>query len=127
MAKAQIATFLGPQPGISITGDHAYGYSGVITYDTTTPTTFLKFKTGKYYLVGNVAFYSSEGGNSDIFVELKLNGTIIMKARYAQQQYSTNDQPAPIVIPPMTEFEGLMGTDISQDLTMTITGRVYDA
>jgi len=130
MAKKQIATFLGPQPGISITGDHAYGYSGIIENSSSTVVPYLKFKTGKYYLVGEIAFFNTEGGNSDTFVEIKLNGTIIVKARYAASTSNPSvnlEQPVPIIIPPMTEFEGLLGTDVTQDLTMTLTGRVYDA
>jgi len=100
-------TFTGPAEALEIVGDHGYAYSGVITYGTTTPTTFLKFTSGNYLFVGEMAFYSSEGGNSDIFLEAKMNNVIIIKARYAQQQYSINDQPSPIIIPAFTQFEGL--------------------
>tara|TARA_R100001086_G_C11801593_1_gene248988 strand:- start:452 stop:844 length:393 start_codon:yes stop_codon:yes gene_type:complete len=130
MAKAQIATFLGGQPGISIAGNHAYGYSGIIENSSSTVVPYLKFKTGKYYLVGEIAFFNTEGGNSDTFLEIKLNGVIIVKARYAASTSNPSvnlEQPVPIIIPPMTVFEGLLGTDVTQDLTMTLTGRVYDA
>jgi len=113
---------------LNIIGNHAYAYSGIITYGSSSVTTFLKFTTGSFYLVAEVAFFNSEGGNSDSFLELKLNGVEIVKARYAATTTNPNgnlEQAIPIIIPPFTEFEGLLGTDVSQDLTMSLTGRIY--
>ena len=110
---------------LNIIGDHAYAYSGVITYGSSTPKTFLKFTTGNFYFVGEIALYNNEGGNSDIFAEVKLNGSIIVKARWSQPTTTEIINPIPIMIPSFTDFEGLMGADVSQDLTMTLTGRLY--
>jgi len=126
MAKKQIATFLGPQPGLSIAGDFSYAYSGIINHGSITPTSFLKFKTGDFVFVGNVTFFVTETGNdSDTLLELKLNDVIVVKARYIYAHWVTTDQPIPIIIPANTNFEGLLGTDTTQDLTMSMTGRIY--
>jgi len=119
-------SFTGPAEALEIVGDHAYAYSGIITYGGTTPITFIKFTSGNYLFVGEVSFFNSESGNtSDTLLELKMNDAIVVKSRYIYSHYATNDQPIPIIIPAYTEFEGLLGTDVSQDLTMTMVGRIY--
>ena len=120
--------FTGPAEALEIVGDHAYGYSGVIQNSSTTPAPYLKFTTGNFYFVGEIAFFNNEGGNSDTFLEIKLNGAIIVKGRYAASTSNPSvneEQAVPIIIPSYTEFEGLLGTDVSQDLTMSMSGRIY--
>jgi len=121
-------SFTGPAEALEIVGDHAYAYSGIITHGSSSVTTFLKFTSGNYYFVGELAFFNTEGGNSDMFLELKMNGAIVVKGRYAGIPGVGNlEQATPIIIPSYTEFEGLLGTDVSQELTMSLTGRIYRA
>ena len=73
-----------------------------------------------------MSFFVNETGNdSDTVLELKLNDVIIVKARYIYSHWATTDQPVPILIPAYTKFEGLLGTDVTQDLTMSMVGRIY--
>jgi len=118
-------SFTGPADALEITGDHAYAYSGIIENSSSTPVTYLKFSTGNFYFVGEVAFFTTEGGNSDTFLELHLNGGVIVKGRYSTAANLNLEQATPIVIPSYTDFEGLLGTDVTQDLTMIMTGRIY--
>ena len=53
MAKKQIATFLGPNKGLSIIGNHAYAYSGPYQASTTS-VIVLDFSTGNQYVVGKL-------------------------------------------------------------------------
>jgi len=127
-AGAPLGSFTGPAEALEIVGDHAYAYSGIIENSSTTVVTYLKFQTGNFYFVGVVAFFNTEGGNSDTFLELKLNGAVLVKARYAASTSNPSvnqEQPVPIIIPSYTDFEGLLGTDVTQDLTMIMTGRIY--
>ena len=57
MAKKRIATFLGPQLGLSIAGTHAYAYSGVIGIDDN-ETTQLEFQTPDKVIRALVIFNS---------------------------------------------------------------------
>ena len=121
-------SFTGPSDTLDLVGNHAMAYSGVISNSSTTPVPYLKFTTGNFYFVGEIAFFNNEGGNSDTFLEIKLNGAIVVKGRYAASTSNPSvnqEQPVPIIIPSYTEFEGLLGTDVSQDLTMSMTGRIY--
>ena len=123
-------SFTGPAEALEIVGNHAYAASGVINDASSgsAATTMLKFTSGNFYFVGEIAFFNTEGGNSDTFLELKLNGAIIVKARYVASASNPSvnlEQPVPIIIPAYTEFEGLLGTDVTQDLTMSLTGRIY--
>ena len=119
-------SFTGAAETLEIIGNHGYAYSGIIENSSSTVKTYLKFQTGNFYFVGVVAFFNTEGGNSDTFFELKLNGAVIVKGRYAGVPgFGNLEQATPIVIPSYTEFEGLLGTDVTQDLTMILTGRIY--
>ena len=121
-------SFTGPAEALEIVGNHAYAYSGIISQGSSTPSTFVKFTSGNFYFVGEIAFFNNEGGNSDTFLEIKLNGAIVVKGRYAASTANPSvnlEQAVPIIIPSYTEFEGLLGTDVSQDLTMSMTGRIY--
>ena len=119
-------SFTGPSDSLELVGDHGFAYSGIISNSSSTVIPYLKFTTGNFYFVGEVAFFDSEGGNSDVFMELKLNGAIIVKARYAGSPNIANlEQATRVIIPSYTEFEGLLGTDVTQDLTMSMTGRIY--
>ena len=59
MAKKRIATFLGPQLGLTVLGDHAMAMSGIISAGATqdTPDTLLSFTTGDFYFVGTIQFF----------------------------------------------------------------------
>ena len=56
MAKKRTATFLGPNKGLSIAGNHAYAYSGEITLPNATETTMLDFASSSENLKAQFGF-----------------------------------------------------------------------
>jgi len=118
----QALNFVGVEPR------HAYAYSGVINVSagSSADTPFLVFNTGSSIVVGDLAFTVTQGGNSDIFFNLKMDGQIVIDARYSQTQYATEEQAFRIVIPPFTKVEGILGADNTQDMTMIFAGRAYE-
>jgi len=80
MAKKQIATFLGPSLGLSITGDYCYAYSGGINLNNESKI-FLEFRTGKYTVVAGVQTTVKLGGlnvGKRIQTKISLNGSPII-------------------------------------------------
>jgi len=138
MVKKQIATFLGPQLGISTVGNHAYAYSGNIgTENTQSLTPMLSFTTGDYYLVGNwtvcgavnISGDSDTGGIDQFY--LSYNGVTIQSLKTdTQQEDSPTLYTIPILIPPRTVVvcEGVSSLDTNSWLiSQSIVGRIYNA
>jgi len=102
MAKKQIATFLGPNKGLSITAEHAYAFSGIIEI-TDSETTMLEFDIGSIYLVGTVQFNYVELSSNDMVYNIYLNNQVIQGYLSHQTAGSSEpDNPIPILIPPHT-------------------------
>jgi len=134
MAKKRIATFLGTQLGLSITGNFAYAYNQ--SEMTATPTTVLEFTTGDYIFVGSVEFVGpirfaaaqiTSGDNGGI--SISLSGTIIA---YLKNETGEEDQQQAsvfsIIIPPFTnvKIQSLNAEDNSTYIQSTaMTGRIY--
>ena len=133
MAKKQIATFLGPQLGISYTGTHAYAYSGLLDSGASdVEVTFLSFQTGKEYIVGKFQFFYATDSvqGSDIVYRIKLNDNIISQYLDVEDIRMAGDphQPIPIVIPPLTKVTVTIASIAgAQQQAAMFTGRVYDA
>jgi len=134
MAK-RIATFLGTGKHLSIAGNFAYAYSGIVAV-APTDTTMLKFTTGNYLLVGTIQFlYASQADaapSDDVFYEMKMNGTSILsyiETGYASSNSMSPHDPINIVIPPHTEIEVIsqMGSSNTINQCVQITARVYNA
>ena len=81
MAKKNIATFLGPQSGLSIIGKHAYAYSSAFPANVSSITA-LEFTTGNEYIVGkfnlNSAVQFDSANIAGTFIQIKLNGANIL-------------------------------------------------
>ena len=128
MVKKQIATFLAPNKGVVILGEHCYAYSGSIAVGSA-ETTLLEFTTGKYYIVGLVHYSKNTFDGDDMQYQLYLNGSVVLGFT---DQYSANDfadQAYPIVIPPLTLVKATSTDDTGDNarpVLCTITGRVYD-
>jgi len=126
MAKKNIATFTGPQKGISIIGEHYYALSGIVNISNT-ETTMLEFQTGKYYCVGEWRGDYYENASDDVRFLCYFNNQLV------SSMTTTSNKPpidyAPIIIPPLTLviLTGQNITDTSAlDMMVAITGRVYD-
>ena len=133
MAKKRTATFLGPNKGLSIAGNHAYAYSGVKQANTATYTLF-NFTSGNYYFVGEITVSgatdnASPGvGLTSVFT-VSMNGTQIMLLKTDTDQ---EDMPTTVVVPiliaPYTVFEldGIdNGTTANRETSASIVGRIY--
>jgi len=134
MAKKNIATFLGPQPGISTIGNHAYAYSGQIQASDT-PVQHLLFTTGNTYLVGTIdclgPVKADDIGSGTISVFLiTFNGTEISTVKVESE---VEDQPSnssiSLIIPPRTEVKVTVDSTAGTTGLLTscnITGRIYN-
>jgi len=129
MAKKQIATFLGPQLGLSIAGDHAYAYSGVL--DIGAETDMLNFTTGNFVFVGTVQFNYVELNGYLFQYRFYLNNVALQG--YLEPSGSSGDpQPPtsiiPIIIPPNTVVkctaENLTDGTL-QNQVCSMVGRIY--
>ena len=135
MAKKRIATFLGPNEGLTIAGSHCYAYSGLLSVDTSEYEIF-NFTTGNYYTVGKftcngaVRISLVDVGSITVF-QLKLNGSNTVGVKV-----DTNDKDMPaqgfleVLLPPNTEV--ILSANSSESTTAekisaSYTGRIYDA
>jgi len=130
MAKKQIATFLGPNEGLSITGSHCYGYSGSInsTGAGSADTTMLDFFTPDQYIVGKLTVSSTNASSgNDEYLEMKINGQTVILSQYTNGGDQTNDQPFPVLLPSRSRVQVLWGTAGDYNATIILVGRVYNA
>ena len=130
MAKKNIAPFLGPNKGLSIAGDHAYAYSGVISV-TNTELSMLQFSTGNGYIRAIIQFNGGASGGGDNYAyRIKYDSQIV-------QEYVTNNntddapnQKLNLIIPPFTNVECTaqnVSDTSGNDQIVSLSGRVYDA
>ena len=123
-------SFTGPAEALEIIGDHAYAYSGANTTSGTgsANNTTCKFTSGNYYFVGTLAFYSDETGGATQYVDLTMNGQSVIKTSWdtAASSAMMSDTPVPIIIPPYTQVECLVGVSSGTDeWTTQLVGRIY--
>ena len=130
MAKKQIATFLAPNKGLSITGSHCYGYSGKVGCGNT-ETDLLNADTGNYYSKVKVLFaYGTDAVIGDDYIlRIRLNGAIIWQTtlNHVEAQYGHLNK-VDVVIPPHTTLRctAVNSSDASvNDMIVVVAGRVY--
>ena len=135
MAKKNIATFVGPNQGLSIAGDYAYAYSGTVA-STTGNQTLLEFTTGKEFIVGKITTAGSipnNGGgvaNGDITAfTLSFNGLEIARMKTeTTQEDSPTYSTYPILIPPHTALKLIvLSSGTNGSTSAIIVGRIYNA
>ena len=132
MAKKQIATFLGPNKGLSIVGSHCAAYSGDFASDAGNQTTYLKFQTGAEYIVGTCQFHYGQSGQDDDYdYTIKFNGiTICNYTTTGGREVGEPDYPIPLVVPPFTEVEMTcqnISTSTGRRHNVIFVGRVHNA
>ncbi len=133
MAKKNIATFLGPNKGLTVAGDYASAYSGQVSVPGagSANVTVLKFTSGSGIVVGHVCQQNDDAGGDQLFFRLKMNGQTVMYTSWdsaASSGPGLPSQPWPLLIPPRTEVEVLVGCSSgTKTFTTQIIGRVYDA
>jgi len=132
MAKKNVATFLGPQLGLSVLGKHAYAYSGVVSVGNS-ETEMLNFKSeNKYMVCGWFANFnqltSDPIATEDFRFILYLNGIQIAMMETSDSQAASRNMIQDIIIPPNTNVK-ITGRNytgaVVEPLGAVITGRVY--
>jgi len=110
-------------------GSHAYGYSGIIEVDQTSPE-FFSFTSAGSYFVGEIQFnYYDTSGDDDMRYEVKFNGKLVQSYIVSHSYiYTSPDNVIPLLIPPYTKVE-VTGYNISSTSGRTnaasIVGRIY--
>jgi len=137
MARKQIATFLGPNLGLSIIGEHCYGYSGPFARSTSQQI-MLSFKTGNYYAITELTCFGSVnpasgtvGGGETSGFTVKINGNevMIIKTDTAPED-SPHQYSMPFLIPPHSNITIEVvssGSGDAGNTECTIVGRIYNA
>lgn len=129
MAKKRIATFLGPNQGLSIVGSHCYAFSGSVQIQTD-PTDFVNFTTGNYYSVVKIQIDSTAGSGNNLDFIVKMNGGVIVENEIANdyQVYPAFSNALELIIPPYTKVQiyGTVATS-AKNWTLVLTGRIYNA
>lgn len=134
MAKKQIATFLGPNQGLSVIGSHCYAFGG-LNVASSTPLTTLDFTTGDQYIVGefqvNAALDDDDPAGSVVptTLNIKFNGqtVAIIGCGGATPDRRPSSIGQPVVIPPRTKVECIVDSIDEADRynSVTFVGRLY--
>jgi len=130
MAKKQIATFLAPNKGLSIVGDHAYGYSGVL--DISTEIDMLSFTTGNFVFVGTIQFNAMEISGEDFLYQFYLNNIVVQGFVDNDGAYAVPRPPTTfinVIIPPNTQVRATaqnQSDSAQRRQVCNITGRIYN-
>ena len=129
MARKQIATFLGPNKGLSVLAERCYGLSGVIANAASgsASSVMLDFTTGSYLAEVELYFLSNVDANSNVYVDATLNGESVYQGAWDQEP-SGKSSGGPLVrmiIPPNTKFIFKWGSSASKSATLSLSGRIY--
>jgi len=105
----------------------AYGYSGEVLVDQSTPK-LLSFTTGSETIMGKVQFnYYDTAGDNDIQWTLNINSEI-MQSAYQNQAFTPFFNEIYIVIPPysIVTFTGFnVSSNVGRKCAASITGEVF--
>jgi hypothetical protein len=126
MSKKNIATFTGPQKGLSRVGDKVYAYSGLIpaTNGTiSTAPTMLEFVTGRQPILVELSYNDTEVANYARYIRFLLNNVTVM-------DYVTDGSPHyfiqsvwKLIVPPLTELKVLANINgVTDNMSILLTG-----
>ena len=135
MAKKQIATFLAPSKGLSITGSHCYAFSGSVAALNSIQT-LLNFTTSNNYIVATLTMTAPFKMAAASLVDGRIRGfqldfngqTVGMYKVDSQQEDMPSVVEAQILIPPFTAVVLTCVDDSAAATyvgTANITGRIY--
>lgn len=131
MSEGSNSIFTGPQDGITVMEDGTvYGYSGAKSDaggGGSFNTTVFEFTTGKDPMLIDLNYTVANGTAEDIYIRLKLNGSIIFQAAYSSHEVlnGNGNLPVTLTLPPLSNFQMLWGIDtVTRDLFGVITGKV---
>ena len=133
MAKKQLTTFLGPNKGLSIAGDHAMAYSGQVQVDTSA-VEHLNFTSGNYLFVGEFTITGAINPSSPTdgliaIAQINFNGVGVMKLKVETgYEQMPSDAVVPIIIPAYTEVLVEVTSQVSTagyTTSANLTGGIY--
>ena len=119
------AQFTNAGKGLTVIGEHAYAYSGAVSFDDS-GSTGLDFQSGKQYIVSKLTWDVVGSSSDDVTLTLSLNGINI----YKPQLFDANHEIVPtlhFIIPPLTELKLIFTNNDSTVMEgyAVIKGRVY--
>jgi len=131
MVKKNVATFLGPNLGLSVAADHVYAYSGIIT-SVSSLATLLEFTTGSRTIKAIALFQLASGPASGVnyWFDIEFNGQVVnrqfLSKPYDSRQPSDSDN-LHIIIPPRTNCK-FTGNAVSgdKDFCVILRGKYID-
>ena len=127
MSKKQIATFLGPQKGLTVAGDYCYAYSGNVSVGQPAKQMLL-FQSPKEPIKGTLTMTKNNTDGDDYIYRLYFNGILVIGWANDYSAGGWNQVTMPIIIPPLTEVEVTAYNDTGdngRNINATIVGRVY--
>jgi hypothetical protein len=133
MAKTDLATFLGPNKGLTVIQDRCYAYSGVGNATASVSFEGLDFTTGAELIVGRIFFSIDDDdiaqGNQYGW-KIEFNGqqltTARLQAAVAKAPYYGIMPFYEIVIPPLTRVQVTGFTNNGGvNMCMVFSGRIY--
>jgi len=131
MAKKQIATFLGPQLGLTVIGDHCLAFSGLIASTNGTigsAPTMLDFATGDKFLRIKVYYTDTETSNYTRYIRFLINNNIVMDWASDGAPPLSTDSAWQFIIPPFSRFEALANINgVTDNMGLMLNGTVHIA
>jgi len=122
------ATFVSPNKGLSLIGDHAYAFSGIIADASSgaANSVMLSFQTGQWYFVGHLNFTDDVVANDNVFLAVTFNGQTVINLDYkGGAAGSDNLNPYDLLIPPLTEVVVKWGSSSADEGTAWLVGKIY--
>ena len=124
----------GTGTGLSFVGNHAYGYSGIVSTVSENEMTLLKdnMPTGGYF-VGTAQFSYANLDSDDVIFQIKINGQIAFQIDIQQAHtYTTSPQnPIKLVLSPQDVLECIgqnaTGGGVSRKVCVAVVGEMIYA
>ena len=120
-------SFTGPAEALEVIGDHAYAMSGSFASagGGSADTTYLKFTSGNFYLVGSLHIYEKTAGAHERFADVTFNGVNIIEIKGDNNPDWLNIFPIELLIPPYTEVQVDAGSTDAAPFSAVLVGRIY--
>ena len=117
----------GTGTSLNYIGNLVYGYSGPIATGGTgsADKIALVFTTGAEIINCTITQCDDGGGSADKLMTVKLDSQAIWQARYTDNPTNIGEQPLPLVIPPHTKVEVLVGSAGSENMSVMLSGEIY--
>ena len=116
----------GTGTSLNYIGKFVYAYSGPLATagSGSADVTALDFSTGNEIINCTVSQCDDGGGTADKLMSIKLDGQAIWQCRYTDNATNKGEQPIPIVLPPFTHVEVLIGSAASENMSVMLSGEI---